>query len=166
MSHRTANCPFFFFSFFFFWNLSFGGSGSVPLRPRLPRGPALCWRCDGDSEFVSSVLPARLYVDQNRPGWDMRNLGRDGFLGPHSTKQKRRQCWDAWRQPHPQPPPLTFLHYSFFPSRTPPHMLCPTGKKGGHVFRCVLSKKSNGSTSRLGFPAPPQAVAEILPGDA
>ena len=47
MSHHTANCPFLFFSFPFPWNLSFGGSGSVPPRPRPPRGPALCWRCDG-----------------------------------------------------------------------------------------------------------------------
>ena len=52
----------------------------MPPRPRPSRDRP--WAGDVmDSECVSSVLPVRLYVHQNRPGLEMRNLRRDRFPG-------------------------------------------------------------------------------------
>lgn len=153
MSHHTGSCPFFFFfSFLFLWNLSFWGVRERAPASQALQGPALGWRCHGlgmcvicaACQAVRSSEPSRLGNEEPK---------KRQIPGPLGTWQKQRRQRDVWWQLGPGPPPLTFLHYSFSPSRTPPHMLCPTRKKGGHIFRCVLSEKSNSSCLSLGVPS-------------
>lgn len=141
------------FSFLFLWNLSFWGVRErAPVSQAPPgTGPGLAmwWGL----RIVSSVLPVRLYVHQNCPGWETRSLNETDSRGRTGRGRSRGGGGMLGGSRVPGPPPLAFLHYSFFPSWTPPHMLCPTRKKGGHVFRCVLSEKSNSSCLSLGVPS-------------